>query len=105
MPAAAAGWRWCWTRAGWRPSARGTLTEIVAAWPGASVIGVDMPLGLVPRGWRQADELAAARLGALRSRVFRAPPGPAWEAATHREAVRLCRGLTDPPAGFSVQAW
>jgi predicted RNase H-like nuclease len=85
--------------------ARGTLAEIVAACPGAPVIGVDMPLGLVPRGWRQADELAAARLGALRSRVFRVPPGPAWEAATHSQAVRLCRDLTDPPAGFSVQAW
>jgi predicted RNase H-like nuclease len=85
--------------------ARGTLAEIAAACPEVPVIGVDMPLGLVPRGWRQADELAAARLGALRSRVFRVPPGPAWEAATHQQAVRLCRDLTDPPAGFSVQAW
>jgi predicted RNase H-like nuclease len=42
--------------------ARATLAEIVAACSGARVIGVDMPLGLVPRGWRQADELAAARL-------------------------------------------
>ena len=84
---------------------RGTLAEIVAACPGTPVIGVDMPLGLVPRGWRHADELAAAGLGALRSRVFRIPPGPAWEAATHPQAVRLCRDLTDPPAGFSVQAW
>jgi predicted RNase H-like nuclease len=64
-----------------------------------------MPLGLVPRGWRRADELAAARLGPLRSRVFRVPPRPVWQAATHRQAVGLCRGLTDPPAGFSVQAW
>jgi predicted RNase H-like nuclease len=85
--------------------ARGTLAEIVTACSAAPVIGVDMPLGLVPRGWRQADELAAARLGALRSRVFRVPPEPAWQAGTHRQAVRLCRALTDPPAGFSVQAW
>src|ERR1700733_13010233 len=81
------------------------LAELVAACPGAAAIGVDMPLGLVARGWRQADDLAAARLGAHRSRVFRVPPRPAWSAATHREAVAVCRELTDPPAGFSVQAW
>jgi predicted RNase H-like nuclease len=81
------------------------LAEIAAACPDAAAIGVDMPLGLVARGWRQADDLAAARLGAHRSRVFRVPPRPAWSAATHREAVAVCRELTDPPAGFSVQAW
>ena len=81
------------------------LAEIAAAWPDAAAIGVDMPLGLVARGWRQADDLAAARLGAHRSRVFRVPPRPAWQAGTHRDAVALCRALTDPPAGFSVQAW
>ena len=81
------------------------LAEIAAAWPDATAIGVDMPLGLVARGWRQADDLAAARLGAHRSRVFRVPPRLAWSAATHREAVAVCRELTDPPAGFSVQAW
>jgi predicted RNase H-like nuclease len=91
-----------------RPAAvwvRGTLAQIVASCPATAAIGVDMPLGLLPRGWRQADELAAKRLGAQRSRVFRVPPRPVWQAATHRQAVALCRGLTDPPAGFSVQAW
>jgi Protein of unknown function (DUF429) len=48
---------------------RSGLAEIVAACHDAVAVGVDMPLGLVPRGWRQADELAAARLGAQRSRV------------------------------------
>jgi predicted RNase H-like nuclease len=81
------------------------LAEIVAACPGAAAIGVDMPLGLVARGWRAADDLAAGRLGRHRSRVFRVPPRPAWRTATHREAVAVCRELTDPPAGFSVQAW
>jgi predicted RNase H-like nuclease len=81
------------------------LADIVAAFGDAAVFGVDMPLGLVARGWRQADELAAARLGAQRSRVFRVPPRPAWDAPTHREAVAVCRRLTEPPAGFSVQAW
>ena len=82
-----------------------TLAEIVDAYPDASVIGVDMPLGLVERGWREADRLAAARLGARRSRLFMVPPRAAWEAETYQDAVALCRQLTDPPAGFSRQAW
>jgi predicted RNase H-like nuclease len=81
------------------------LAELAGAFGGAAAIGVDMPLGLVARGWRHADDLAAARLGAQRSRVFRVPPRAAWQAATHRDAVAVCRTLTDPPAGFSVQAW
>jgi predicted RNase H-like nuclease len=81
------------------------LGEIVAAWPGAEVVGVDMPMGLVERGWREADRLAAARLGAQRSRLFMVPPRAAWEAATFPESVAVCRELTDPPTGFSKQAW
>jgi len=84
--------------------ARG-LAEIADAWPEAGVIGVDMPLGLAERGWRQADQLAAARLGAHRSRVFLVPPRAAWQAPTYEQAVALCRQLTSPAAGFSRQAW
>jgi predicted RNase H-like nuclease len=82
-----------------------TLDEIVAAFPGAAAIGVDMPLGLVERGWREADRLAAARLGVHRSRLFMVPPRAVWEATSHEDAVRRCRRLTDPPAGCSRQAW
>jgi predicted RNase H-like nuclease len=82
-----------------------TLAEIADAWPAARVIGVDMPLGLVERGWRQADRLAAARLGARRSRLFMVPPRAAWDTDSYPEAVARCRQLTDPPAGFSRQAW
>jgi predicted RNase H-like nuclease len=85
-----------------------TLEQIVAAYPEAAAtgaIGVDMPLGLVERGWREADRLGAARLGRHRSRLFLVPPRAVWDAATHEEAVRLCRQLTDPPAGCSRQAW
>ena len=39
-----------------------TLAEVVEAFRDAAAIGVDMPLGLVERGWRTADRLAAARL-------------------------------------------
>lgn len=82
-----------------------TLAEVVEAFRDAAAIGVDMPLGLVERGWRTADRLAAARLGARRSRLFMVPPRAVWEAGTYQEAVALCRQLTDPPAGFSRQAW
>ena len=33
------------------------------------------------------------------------PPRAAWEADTYPDAVAACRRLTDPPAGFSRQAW
>jgi predicted RNase H-like nuclease len=82
-----------------------TLDEITDANPDAAAIGVDMPLGLVDRGWREADRLGAARLGANRSRLFMVPPRAVWEAGTHEEAVLACRRLTDPPAGCSRQAW
>jgi predicted RNase H-like nuclease len=79
------------------------LEPLITACP--APVGVDMPLGLLARGWRRADDLAAARLGRQHSRVFRVPPRPALLAATHAAAVIICRRLTDPPAGFSIQAW
>ena len=85
--------------------AAAALAPVLAAWPGAAAIGIDMPLGLVRRGWRDADRLAAARLGRHRSRVFAVPPAPVWDEPGHAAAVRRCRELTDPPAGFSRQAW
>ena len=84
---------------------RGGLAELVAAYPDVGVVGVDMPLGLLARGWRQADRLAAERLGAQRSRVFRIPPGPVWDEPAFARAVTRCRELTEPAMGFSVQAW
>jgi predicted RNase H-like nuclease len=86
-------------------AAAGTLAQILSAYPDAAVIAVDMPLGLLERGWREADTLAAAALPGCRSRVFMVPPRAAWDAATYAEAVSVCRRLTDPPAGFSRQAW
>jgi predicted RNase H-like nuclease len=86
-----------------RPAA--SLDEIADGYPDAAAIGVDMPLGLVERGWREADRLGAARLGAQRSRLFMVPPRAVWLAATHEQAVLRCRQLTDPPAGCSRQAW
>ena len=39
-----------------------------------TVTGIDMPLGLLEAGWREADLAARARLGPRRSSVFAIPP-------------------------------
>ena len=82
-----------------------TLDQIANKCPGAAAVGVDMPLGLVERGWREADRLGAARLGAHRSRLFMVPPRAVWDAEKYEEAVVRCRQLTDPPSGCSRQAF
>jgi hypothetical protein len=72
-----------------------TLAEIVDAWPAAGVIGVDMPLGLVERGWRQADRLAAARCsyGDLDVPVGLFAPAPGG-GQDGRPATRSCPGAS-----------
>lgn len=69
----------------------------------AGVTGIDMPLGLLGAGWRDADVLARRALGRRGVTVFAIPPRPVWECGTYAEANRACRELTGK--GFSVQAW
>jgi predicted RNase H-like nuclease len=76
-----------------------TLDELALA----AVTGIDMPLGLLAAGWRDADRLARRALGRRGSTVFAIPPRPALEAASHAEASRTCRELTGQ--GLSVQAY
>ena len=71
--------------------------------PLAGVTGIDMPLGLLGDGWRDADLLARRALGRRGVTVFAIPPRPVWECETYAEANRVCRDLTGK--GFSVQAW
>ena len=71
--------------------------------PLTGVTGIDMPLGLLAAGWRDADLLARQALGRRGVTVFAIPPRPVWECETHAEANRLCRDLTGK--GFSAQAW
>ena len=71
--------------------------------PLAGVTGIDMPLGLLSAGWRDADLLARRALGRRGVTVFAIPPRAVWECATYAEANRVCRELTGK--GFSVQAW
>ena len=83
-----------------------TLTGLIG--PGsdtgpAAVTGIDMPLGLLEAGWREADLAARARLGPRRSSVFAIPPRAVWEQESYQAAGERCRALTGQ--GFSIQAW
>ena len=80
-----------------------TLYEIVAGSSGAAVIGVDIPLGMLPDRWRAADTLAADQLGPRRGSVFRVPPRAVWQESDFATANRLCRELTG--SGLSRQSW
>jgi predicted RNase H-like nuclease len=67
------------------------------------VSGIDMPLGLLPEGWRAADLLARRELGRRGSCVFAIPPRPVWRLPGYADANRRCRELTG--RGMSAQAW
>jgi predicted RNase H-like nuclease len=69
----------------------------------AQVVGIDMPLGLLESGWREADRAARGLLGPRRSSVFAIPPRAVWAQTSYQAANQLCRELTGQ--GFSVQAW
>ncbi|MBM3471322.1 MAG: DUF429 domain-containing protein [Armatimonadetes bacterium] len=55
---------------------------VLWGFPTAAVIAVDIPIGLLPRGRRRADEEARRILGPRRNSVFFVPPRPALEAPT-----------------------
>jgi predicted RNase H-like nuclease len=77
----------------------GTLDRL----PLAAVTGIDMPLGLLGAGWRDADLLARRALGRRGVTVFAIPPRAVWECQSYAEANRLCRELAGQ--GLSAQAW
>jgi predicted RNase H-like nuclease len=79
------------------------LADLLSDVDEGTTVGIDMPLGLLDTGWRAAETLAANRIGARRSSVFRVPPRPVWKQPEYRAANALCRRLTG--AGFSVQAF
>lgn len=80
-----------------------TVAATLDQLPLAAVTGIDMPLGLLGAGWRDADRLARRALGRRGVTVFAIPPRAVWECQSYAEANRLCRELTGQ--GFSVQAW
>jgi predicted RNase H-like nuclease len=102
----AAGWVAVTLGPGSRPAAttvRIAVATTLDGLPLTGVTGIDMPLGLLDAGWRDADLLARQVLGRRGVTVFAIPPRPVWECETHAEANRVCRDLTGK--GFSVQAW
>jgi len=70
---------------------------------GTTVVGIDMPLGLLETGWREADRAARRLLGPRRSSVFAIPPRAVWAESSYPAANQRCRELTGQ--GFSAQAW
>ena len=79
-----------------------SLAEVLEG-TGAGVVGIDMPLGLLESGWREADRAARGLLGPRRSSVFAIPPRAVWAQASYQAANQRCRELTGQ--GFSIQAW
>jgi predicted RNase H-like nuclease len=71
--------------------------------PLTGVVGIDMPLGLLADGWRDADTLARRALGRRGVTVFAIPPRPVWQQPTYAEANKACRDLTGK--GLSAQTW
>ena len=67
------------------------------------VVGIDIPLGLLAEGWREADALARRTLGRRGVTVFAIPPRPVWQQPTYAEANKACRDLTGK--GLSAQTW
>ncbi|WP_431046083.1 DUF429 domain-containing protein [Streptomyces sp. P1-3] len=79
------------------------LTELLERAPDATVIGIDMPLGLLETGRRRADAMAAEWIAPHRSRVFPVPPRPVWDQPDYQAANLRCREVTG--AGLSRQTW
>jgi predicted RNase H-like nuclease len=82
---------------------RVTAAATLAALGIDGLAGIDMPLGLLPAGWRTADLLARRALGSRGSCVFAIPPRPVWAAPDYPAANLRCRELTG--GGLSAQAW
>jgi predicted RNase H-like nuclease len=93
------------------------LTELLSAVNDIQAAGIDMPLGLVKTGRRQADLDAHAFVGPLCSAVFLMPPRAVWKREDNtwyddswEQANQRCRELTrgelSPDGyGLSRQTW
>ncbi|WP_217211626.1 DUF429 domain-containing protein [Streptomyces sp. AC550_RSS872] len=79
------------------------LDALIERAAGVVVIAVDMPLGLVEKGWRAADLGARAVLRVRRSSVFLVAPRSAWRERDYVAAGDRCHELTG--RRLSRQAW
>lgn len=82
---------------------RGTLPEIVRGAEPVDVIGVDIPIGSVPRARRRADVDARRFIGPRGASVFAVPPADVLEAATYAAANEMLVARGSPK--LSRQAW
>ncbi|GAA2782711.1 DUF429 domain-containing protein [Kitasatospora paracochleata] len=82
-----------------------TLAELLGRVPEAEVVAVDIPLGLLETGRRQAEALARPLLSPHGSRIFSVPPRAAWvESDNDRAAAdRISRQFGG--GGMSAQTW
>ena len=79
-------------------------SAVLDATAGCAAVGVDIPLA-VPVGAdrREAERLAAARLGRARSSLFPTPPAEVLAAGTYAEACDVARRVTGK--AISLQAF
>jgi predicted RNase H-like nuclease len=80
-----------------------TITELVDAAGPLSVIGIDIPIGLPDRGYRQADLQAREFIGARRSSVFLTPVRATLGIRQHQRANAVNQERTGK--GLSIQAF
>lgn len=81
------------------------VPDIASLLDSDDVVGIDMPIGLAERGWRECDHLARTALGRAGSRVFLTPPRAVLSLgidAPNADVQRLSRELTGQ--GTSRQA-
>jgi predicted RNase H-like nuclease len=77
---------------------------VLEATEGCDVVGVDIPLALPSGGSRrEAEVLAAARLGEARSSLFATPPAAVLACRSYTEACTVAQELTGKK--ISLQAW
>lgn len=79
-----------------------SFSDLVEILSGASIIGVDIPIGLLEDSFRQADTEAKKFLGKRASSIFLTPPRRVLEAVDYEKANRLARRLGK---GISKQAY
>ena len=79
------------------------LVDILVAFRDASIVAVDIPIGLQDQGERPPDRAARQFLGPRWTSVFMTPPRSVLEAPTYEEANARMRALTG--GGISRQAY
>jgi predicted RNase H-like nuclease len=80
-----------------------TLASLFADGARPGVVGLDVPIGLLPRGARECDVQARRLLGTRRSSVFPAPIRPMLTARSYADASRIRHRVEGKRV--SIQAW